>query len=76
MSAASVAIEGITITKRGKPPGDRIWAGRCSNCGTEIEAVQRVLKVIHADQRDGPHARLDCPVCKLKDGVVLYPKHA
>ena len=29
----------MKITKKGTPPGERIWKGRCHSCGSEAEAI-------------------------------------
>jgi hypothetical protein len=60
----------MIITKKGTPPKDRDWKGRCSNCGTEAKAKESELKITF-DQRDGDFALHPCPVCKTGIGIVF-----
>lgn len=62
----------MKITKRGVPPQQRIWKGRCHNCATEAEASEGEMKNITADQREGTFfSREECPVCK--GPMFFYP---
>lgn len=62
----------MEILKRGELPGDRKWEGGCTSCLSEATAVRSELKNVVDDQRDGPHAREECPVCKTQN-MILYP---
>lgn len=66
----------MKVIKRGKEH-QALWRGKCSNCGSIVEAVATELKITQ-DQRDGPFAWHKCPVCKAGDatgyhGVLFYP---
>lgn len=64
----------MEITKRGIPPGQKRWRGRCHTCGTEAAALEEELKPQDDYQSARRFARLDCPVCKMNGGLLFYPE--
>jgi len=71
----------MKITKRGTPPDELSWAGRCRNCNSEAEANQSEMTHITHDQREGGSFSWEtCPVCQAGDkatgygGMLFYPK--
>lgn len=60
----------MKITKRGTPPSEVVWSGRCSTCGTEAEEFEAQLK-IQSDFREGSYAEEECPVCGRR--MFFYP---
>lgn len=71
----------MNITKRGIPPQERVWIGKCNKCGSEAEANQCELHNITDDPREGTQFSWEnCPVCDAGDartgygGMLFYPK--
>lgn len=60
----------MKITKRGIPPEEIFWKGRCSKCSTEAEEVETKL-IQKSDMREGPFAEEKCPVCGYR--MLFYP---
>ncbi len=60
----------MKITKRGTPPEELVWHGRCAKCGTEAEEFEAQLDP-KSDFREGRFAELPCPVCG--DRMFFYP---
>jgi hypothetical protein len=69
----------MKIIKRGTPPEQRIWYGKCRSCNSEIEAEQKELVNIQNDWREGTDfCWMKCPVCNAGNdtgygGVLFYP---
>lgn len=69
----------MRITKRGTPPGERIWNGTCNACRSEAEAKESELKHVTHCQREGSFSWEICPVCGAGDkssgygGMIFYP---
>lgn len=62
----------MRIIKRGTPPTERLWQGRCVTCNSEIEAMEQELNKPEYYQRDNTHlARGTCPVCCMQ--MIFYP---
>ena len=70
----------MEITKKGLPPKERQWAGRCRACGSEAVASQSEMNHIQHDQREGDSFSWErCPVCDAGSdsgygGMLFYPK--
>ena len=55
----------MEITKYGKPPSERIWYGKCSNCGTEAIAKEKELNnIVRETWKCEAFSWEYCPVCK------------
>ena len=68
----------MKIIKYGTPPDIKIWSGKCSVCGTEVEALQKELVIIHQEREIDPFSRIKCPVCGWgsgtdQTGIILLP---
>lgn len=66
----------MKLIKRGVPPAERIWRGKCNMCNSEYEAIQgeivAKLDEGHQDMKD--HLRIvqaKCEVCSRQ--FILYP---
>lgn len=65
--------EGVMeIVKRGVPPAEIPWFGRCVSCKTEVKAARTEVRVEHDQREGGEFGHATCPVCGY--GMVLYPK--
>lgn len=73
----------MNITFRGKPPGDRVWDGKCSKCDSQATAVESELTGITTDFRPpcDRHSWEKCPVCGAGDpktgnhgGMLFHPR--
>ena len=70
----------MEITYRGIPKKERIWHGRCRECGSTAIAKQTELVHISAGQLDGEFSWMTCPVCNAGSdsdgygGMLFYPK--
>ena len=53
----------MKITKRGIPPGDRVWKGSCKTCGSEAEATRDEMTHINTDFEGDEYSWETCPVC-------------
>jgi hypothetical protein len=62
----------IEITKRGTPPNEMVWKGRCHKCGSEAKGTQDDMTHIKHDQRDGSYSWEVCPVCKAGESLNGY----
>lgn len=62
----------MKITKRGTPPSEKVWSGRCGTCKSEMEEFETKLTNPRHDQRDGYMAQETCPVCL--NTFWMYPK--
>jgi len=64
----------MKITKKGTIPEDRIWNGKCNNCGAEAEAKESEMSNIQIDQKEsGRFSWAKCPVCgKDGNGGMLF----
>lgn len=70
----------MKITKRGKPPSQRLWKGNCRKCRSEAEAFESEMTHITYDQREGGSFSWEvCPVCNAGKsdtgygGMLFYP---
>lgn len=70
----------MEITYRGTPKKERIWHGRCRECGSTAIAKQSELIHVSTDQRDGEFSWMTCPVCNAGSdsdghgGMLFYPR--
>ena len=67
----------MKITKIGVKPTDRIWFGKCRQCGSEAEAQEGELAIMH--HRDGPFLWHRCPACGAGGysgfgGMLFHPR--
>ena len=70
----------MKIIKRGTPPGDRPWEGKCRACNSMASAVESELtRISHARQGESDYSWEECPVCKVGStrqgygGMLFHP---
>lgn len=70
----------MRITKKGTAPSERLWSGKCHNCGSEAEAVGSEMTHVTEDQRENrPFSWEICPVCNAGSagngygGMLFHP---
>lgn len=70
----------MEITYRGIPKKERIWRGRCMECGSTATARQSELTHISTDLLEGEFSWMTCPVCNAGSdsdghgGMLFYPR--
>ena len=71
----------MKIIKRGTPPSEEVWVGKCNRCFSEAEAPRSELtNITAADYRSEAHSWETCPVCNAGcgkpcwGGMLFYKK--
>lgn len=61
----------MTIIKQGVIPGNRVWRGICFNCSSEMEVLEKELKVSVDMREHDEFSHAKCPVCG--GNFIMYP---
>ena len=67
----------MEIIRRGVPPSEKTWIGKCRACRSEARATTAELTNITDDQREGTSFSWEtCPVCGKSGwgGMLFYPE--
>lgn len=65
--------DGIYITSRKTPKSEKMWEGKCKECGSEGHIKRKFITQMNPPTKmDKEFGIMDCPVCKGKKTFILY----